>query len=170
VANIKQHYSDEGVWMGSAGNVVLAIWGPDPTVQRIKESAESQRIVLKEHGSLISFSLIPQLSSRMPKLGADERAAIKDIVNEFGAHSKASANVVEGTGFWMSAARAILTGVALLGRSPSKTFGAVAPAAEWLCETGYVSLAGGSAALAAAMEEARATWMQQFPQLRAVAG
>ncbi len=159
---MRTFYVDAGCWLGSSGNVVLAIWGPEPTVARIIKSQENTRAVVEANpNGVVSFSLIPQLGSKIPKLGADERKIINEIVKEFASRTLATVNVVEGSGFWVSTARAILAGIAMLSRSPTKTVDSNLEGATWLAATGHATLGGGSrnpSAIVDAIEAARTDW------------
>ncbi|MCC6808232.1 MAG: hypothetical protein IT381_12475 [Deltaproteobacteria bacterium] len=149
-------HMDSAFALGAYDRVILQSW----TAKVKKEDV----VVGYEHGHKIAQRFAPEkiaaiaiadTKSGLPdeetrKLSAEMIQKMKD------AHA-ASAIVLEGSGFWSSAARAAVTGIHLLARTPfpTKPFATVELASEWVGSY-FQWPPDRIAALATAMHELRA--------------
>ncbi len=134
-------YGDEHCWLGTWKNVVISIWTGHVTAERIERSFRCTRNVLADYpDGLGSFVVVAQ--GAVPRVGAAEREKYAEFSRTYGPRVRGNAQVLEGSGFVLVTLRAVLAGVSLLARAPTKTFDRMAPAAEWLtprCGDGFVS-------------------------------
>jgi len=152
VEGVHHEYSDPGFWVGSWRNVAIQLWGGETTVARLDKCGDCHRRVLRRYpNKLVTFAVI--MPSVPPMLGEAERKRIRQLSDEQRHQTIAAVQVVEGTGFWASAVRAVLTGLSMFSVTKNKVFDAVPEAAFWLASAGVVEAK--QQEVAAALMEAR---------------
>jgi hypothetical protein len=132
-------------------DVLLVIWRQAPTLAALDDVHEAARQLTEAAPDGIGVLGVAQAG--MPMIGAVERRRAGDLLKEFGAHIRALASVIEGSGFLAGTTRSVMTAITLMARPPSpvKIFATVAEAVAW-----QAPLVGARAAeLAAATEELR---------------
>jgi hypothetical protein len=136
----------------------VTVWGSQITIVQIEKSLELQRHLHGKHPrGQINLSLIPQVGGGVPKLGVRERERVAEVMRECAPYTLAAANIIEGTGFWMSTARAILAALNLRNPFPTKTFDSVEPAVSWLAPLAGTPLSAFE--LGQAIGAARSAWI-----------
>ncbi len=129
--------SEPGFWVGSWRNVAIQIWGSETTVARLDQCSDCHRRVLLRHpGKLVTFAII--MPGVPPRLGDGERKRIRQMSEEQRSSTVAAVQVVEGSGFWASAVRAVLTGLGMFSVTRNKVFDGVADAVAWVMATTFV--------------------------------
>lgn len=116
-------------------NVLISVWSGAPTLERLRALSATERELLSRHpGGIGVFSVVDLESTKIPSMSDEVREETVRISREFGPRTLASAHVLEGTGFWVAAARSAHAGVQLLSRQkhPSKVFDSVDPASRWM--------------------------------------
>lgn len=118
------------------GNVLIGVYFDTPDAASLRElGAEHSRLVEK-HPKGVGVLSFCASEVRLPD--AEARAALVELARVNKAHTLATAVVLPGTGFWLSAARSMIDGATRAfgsARSPQTTFDAIQPAATWLVQT-----------------------------------
>lgn len=113
-------------------NLVLAVWGESPSLRSMEAIHESHLEVLQRRSTVAHLVLV----DGTPKMPTSEA---RDHASRYSSRSKMSAIaiVLDGEGFWMSAARAFLTTVLFVTRNdaPTKLFARVEDAVAWQTTT-----------------------------------
>jgi hypothetical protein len=114
--------------IGTWENLVLAVWGESPGAAPMRAIHESHLALLQEHERVGHLVLI----HGMPKLPTPEA---RELAADYNRRSNMSsvAIVLDGEGFWASAARGFLTTVLFFQRSkaPTDLFRALDDALRW---------------------------------------
>lgn len=114
--------------VGTYRNLVLAVWGESPGAEPMRAIHESHLALLREHPCVGHLVLI----HGMPKLPTPEA---RELAGEYNRQSNMSsvAIVLDGEGFWASAARGFLTTVLFFQRSkaPTDLFRTLDEALRW---------------------------------------
>lgn len=109
-------------------NLVLAVWGESPALASMEAIHRSHLEVLERRASVGHLVLV-EGTPKMPSPEARDHAA------RYSSQSRMSAIaiVLDGEGFWMSAARALLTTVLFVTRNeaPTKLFSRLEHAVTW---------------------------------------
>lgn len=109
-------------------NLVLAVWRESPTVSSMQAIHDSHLKIL-EHRASVAHLVLVDGTPKMPTPEARDRAA------RYSSQSRmnAIAIVLDGQGFWMSAARAFLTTILFVTRNdaPTKLFADIDDAVAW---------------------------------------
>jgi len=113
-------------------NLVLAVWGESPSAGPMTAIHQSHLDLLKTHERVGHLVLI----HGMPKIPTPEA---RDLAGRYNERSRMSsiAVVLDGEGFWASAARGFLTTVLFLQRSkaPTQLFRTLDEALHWQSDT-----------------------------------
>ncbi|MEM6958421.1 MAG: hypothetical protein AAF411_19670 [Myxococcota bacterium] len=109
-------------------NLVLAIWGETPRPAPMTAIHLAHLELLEEHDHVGHLVLIHGL----PRLPTPEARALAGRYSEQSRMSSIAV-IMEGDGFWLSAARGFLTAVLFVQRSsaPTQLFKGIDPALEW---------------------------------------
>lgn len=117
--------------VGTYENLVLAVWGQSPSAAPMRAIHESHLALLEEYERVGHLVLI----HGMPKLPTPEA---RELAGEYNRQSNMSsvAIVLDGEGFWASAARGFLTTVLFFQRSnaPTELFRTLDDALRWQAE------------------------------------
>lgn len=120
--------------MGTWKNLVLAVWGEAPSANPMRAIHEAHLELLASHAEVAHLVAI----HGMPKLPTPEA---RDIAGELNERSQMSsvAIVLDGEGFWASAARGFLTTVLFFqraqSRAPTQLFKTLEEALSWQRQT-----------------------------------
>jgi hypothetical protein len=144
--------ADGGFWVGAWKNVAIQLWAGETTVVRLDRCADCHRRVLRAYpNKLVTFAVI--MPGVPPRLGDAERKRIKAMSDEQESATVAAVQVVEGSGFWASAVRAVLIGLGMFTVTRNKVFQTIPDAVHWVMATGMVE--GTALELRNAIEEGR---------------
>lgn len=123
--------ADEGHTIAEWRNVLLTRWRATPTVEALEVSrVASHDLVSRNKGGLVVFNVIRHGLTLPPQ---EVRHKASAVLGETGGHVLCTATIIEGEGFWASAARAMLATITLMSRAPHphRVFGTVLDAAQW---------------------------------------
>ncbi|MCA9707654.1 MAG: hypothetical protein KDK70_17525 [Myxococcales bacterium] len=130
--SIERMIESDGVLVASWRNVVLNVGKGSPSADHIDTVRRLVDDLLSKYPDGIGMMLMVYNASLFPH--ADGRNRTNELFREVGPRLQGVAAVVEGTGFWASAVRSVITGFTLVSRTkfPLKTFGSVDDASAWL--------------------------------------
>lgn len=117
--------------IGEWRNVLLTGWRGDITVDALEVTRVASHDLHTRHpAGLVVFNLVRTL---IPVPDAPVRRKASSVLGETGGHVLCTATVIEGEGFWVSAARAVVATITLLSRAshPHRVFATIAEAAVW---------------------------------------
>lgn len=116
----------------SLGPIVFVIWRGAMTPDAVEAVGALLHRTAARSPSGVAF--ITTASFRAPIPSAEARARIVEIYGELGSRLVAVAQVVEGDGFWASAALCFIAGIGLLHRHAhaNKVFGNIGDATDWI--------------------------------------
>ena len=116
----------------SVGPVVFVVWRGVVTPEAVEGVGALLHRTAEQHPDGIAFITIASFHAPIPS--AAVRARIIEVYSELGSGLVAVAQVVEGEGFWASAALCFIAGLGLLHRHAhrNKVFGNVDEAADWV--------------------------------------
>ncbi len=112
-------YSDAGCALGRYEHVQICVWRKAPTVHALE--------VVQRTGEALSaanpggIGIMGVAEEGMPIMGSEERRMSIKMLSETAAHVAFYGCVIEGDGFWASAARSTMTAICLVAR-PSYPF------------------------------------------------
>jgi hypothetical protein len=114
------------------GSVVILLVRTALTLEGLHSSIASARRIALRRGRGAAGLTIVQGGVSIP--GPELRQAMNESIKDSRTHSVCSAQVLIGTGFWLSTMRSVLTALELIrpGDLPRRTFEDVAPAARWV--------------------------------------
>lgn len=120
----------------AVGPIVIALWRDEVTSEAVEEVGQLLRCTAEDYPEGIAFVTVAQFRAPIPS--AAMRARIVEIYGELGDTLHGVAQVVEGTGFWASAALCFIAGLGLLHRHDHqlKVFGEAAEGLRWAAELG----------------------------------
>ncbi|MBL4685221.1 MAG: hypothetical protein JKY37_11570, partial [Nannocystaceae bacterium] len=118
----------------ATGPVVVAIWRGEVTPDAVEEVGRLLHRTAQAHPDGIAFVTMAEYRAPIPS--AAIRARIVEIYSELGDTLHGVAQVVEGTGFWASAAFCFMAGVGLLHRHvhEMKVFNKIEDACDWVVQ------------------------------------
>ena len=116
--------------------MVFVVWRGSVTAEATEQVAALLHRTAAAHPEGIGFVTIAQFRAPIPS--ASIRARIVEIYAALGSTLKGVAQVVEGSGFWASAALGFIAGIGLLHRHTHamKVFGKHDDAADWIATLG----------------------------------
>jgi len=114
------------------GPVVVVVWRGVMTPEAVEDVGALLHRTASRHPAGIAFVTIAGFRAPIPS--AEVRQRVVEIYSELGSTLTAVAQVVEGDGFWASAALCFIAGIGLLHRHThaNKVFGDVGEASEWV--------------------------------------
>ncbi len=120
----------------AVGPIVFVVWRGTVTAEATERVAALLHRTAAAHPQGIGFVTIAQFRAPIPN--ASVRARIVEVYDALGSTLKGVAQVVEGTGFWASAALGFIAGLGLLHRHSHamKVFGRHDQAAAWIAGLG----------------------------------
>lgn len=120
----------------SLGPVVFVVWRGAMTADAVEAVGALLHRTAARSPSGIAF--VTTAGFRAPIPSAEARARIVEIYGELGSRLVAVAQVVEGDGFWASAALCFIAGVGLLHRHAhaNRVFGNIGDATDWIASLG----------------------------------
>ena len=137
-------------------NLLFQLWRGELSVEPLNRTIEANRLI-HEHfpKGVVPFSIIEE-NTAMP--AADVRRAAAMSWKTTRANVRAVATVVEGSGFWVSAARAVITGITMVdrGSAPQRAFSTTEDAVHWLDRQHLLGDGNGSHALTQTITALRA--------------
>jgi len=104
-------YAEPAAVAGSLQNVHLAVYRGELTTEALARVHEAHLALLAAHAPTVVFSLAEEGT---PLPGAEVRELATRYGNEIAPRIRCSAQVLLGSGFWVSAARSLLTAVLLV--------------------------------------------------------
>jgi hypothetical protein len=118
--------------IGRSGNLCVVIWIQETRAEAVRHVADVLRSVARDRGELVGLMQVALPGAKGPE--GDAREALIELVRGGKGVIAASAVVYPGEGFLMAAARAFVSGVAMLARPgfPHMVFPTRAEAAEWI--------------------------------------
>lgn len=124
-------YAFQGCVMAHWRGVGIVAWATQATGQHAREMAKLAEEVGKSHTRGSNVSLVV---NRAPLPTHEARRVIHEVTRRYEKHIVCSATVIEGTGFWASAIRSLVTSLHLVGRwsFDLKTFSDIDALSEWL--------------------------------------
>jgi hypothetical protein len=116
--------------IASCGPVHLTHYRGPLTLPLLELADGHHQKLIRLHGRTAVFGVI---EPGLPIPSADVRARSTALIEQNGAHVAAAALMLPGDGFWVSAARSVITASFFLARQPypSKCFGEVHEAAKY---------------------------------------
>jgi len=150
-------FADDRLWLGTWKNVNLMLWRGHVTPQHLDKMRDYYANLSKVTPKWHALSIIS--SDRLPKIGPTERERIRELSVMSLPHLLSMAQVVEGTGRWAAAVRALLLGVNTMSKAPSSVFSLEQAACEWMAKRGLEDPHG----LAEAVAETRREWAKVQP-------
>ncbi len=119
--------------VGTCGVVVVSYFRQAATMEAMRALDDVQQRTVDRFGALVGLSIIGQLGAGF-RVDDDVRQMTVDMSVKYEKVGRGTAIVVLPKGLAAIAVRAFLTGYFLVSRStaPSKTFGTVTDAAEWV--------------------------------------
>lgn len=130
---LRVHVAEEGgLAIGCFGPVHMVIYRRTPTVADLHLSDRHHRALREAFPG--GTALLTYIFHRLEMPPAEVRQLGAQMLREVAPLIRCSATVVEGDGFMASTARAVLSGIQLLSRTPcpSKLFSTVDDAATWI--------------------------------------
>ncbi len=120
----------------AVGPMVFVVWRGTVTAEATERVAALLHRTAAAHPGGIGFITIAQFRAPIPS--ATIRARIVEVYGALGSTLKGVAQVVEGSGFWASAALCFIAGLGLLHRHSHamKVFGRHDEAADWIAALG----------------------------------
>lgn len=113
-------------------NVLFQLWRGHLSVEPLQKTVQAS-FAIAEHfpGGVVPFSIIEE-NTAMPT--SEVRGQANECWKQTRSNVRAVATVVEGSGFWVSAARAVITGITMVerGTAPQKAFSTTEDAIGWL--------------------------------------
>jgi hypothetical protein len=131
--DVRVCFADEGVVLATNASVAVCIFRAPLTMARLQRiRRESETIQTRFGEQRVNLTVIEP--SAVTVISEDLRKESAALMRDFPANN--TATVLEGGGFRMAAARAILSGLTLLAgeRSRRRIFETVEQAATWLAE------------------------------------
>jgi hypothetical protein len=117
--------------MGHWKNVSIAVWATQATAALLceLEKLEDSMIASKSRTSVVHLVV---KGASLP--GAEARARLMDMQQRYAANIVCAAVLLQGSGFWASALRSLITSMQMIERShfEYRTFAEVAEVAEWV--------------------------------------
>lgn len=146
-----------GVLYADCGGVWVMILHRPPTAQDMRGARAALEAMTASHPKGFA-SLTWVLESAGFSMGADARAAATEVTRAFAHVNVAEATVIEGSGFFAAAVRAVITGLHAMARTNSVkgTFGDLREAAAWCVERRPTPQGPSANAITAALLAARA--------------
>ncbi len=117
--------------IGEWRNVLLTVWRGDITVGALETSRVASHDLHARHpDGLVVFNVVSHL---IPVPDGPVRRKASSVLGETGGHVRCTATVIEGEGFWVSTARAVVATITLLSRAshPHRVFATIDEAAQW---------------------------------------
>lgn len=113
-------------------NVLLNVGKGNPSEEFMAQVQQHAEDLLSQYPDGIAMMLLVYDGGGVP--GGQGRGRATQMLREIGPRLQALAAVIEGAGFWASAARSVLTGLALMSRTrfPLRSFAGTNEAARWL--------------------------------------
>ncbi|MEM6992369.1 MAG: hypothetical protein AAF721_17790 [Myxococcota bacterium] len=117
--------------IGEWNNTLLTTWRDTVTVEALEITrVASHDLFARNPGGLLVFNIIPHA---VPIPPTEVRKKASDVLGETGGHVLATVTVIEGEGFWTSAARAAVATITLFSRTPHphRVFPTIEDGARW---------------------------------------
>jgi hypothetical protein len=117
--------------MGTWGNMLIIVWRGITYIPTIERCMVAMSELIAAYPAGIGLLQVAEMTAKPPD-GA-VRAAVARMLASGRDHVTSSSLVYSGTGFWMAACRAFVTGLTLLSRPgfPHEVFATVDEAANW---------------------------------------
>jgi len=131
VREVHIDYVGSAAIAGSLGNVHLAVYRGELTAETLTRVHDAHLSLLAERAPTVVFSLAEEGT---PLPGAEVRDLATRFGNEVAPRIRCSAQVLLGSGFWVSAARSFLTAILLVRQVdyPMKICSEVSEAARFV--------------------------------------
>lgn len=130
-ASLAVLYSDPALAVGAYGPVHLCVYRDGLTAEGLEAANGHHQALMARHPRTFVLGMaLPNLP--LPPAEVRQRGA--QLIQENGPHVEAAAMVLEGSGFWASAVRSVMTASFALARQPypSKAFATGLDAATWI--------------------------------------
>ena len=117
--------------IGEWSNTLLTTWRTVVTIDALEVSRiASHDLHSRYPDGIVVFNVIPGV---MPIPPMEVRRKASRVLGETGDHVLCTTTVIQGEGFWVSAARAAVAGITLFSRAPHphKVFGTISDGAKW---------------------------------------
>lgn len=124
--------SDDDHAIGRCGNLLVVLWIRETRPESVRRVGDALRSLSRERGELVGLMQVALPGAKGPE--SDAREALIELVRGGKGVIVASAVVYPGEGFLMAAARAFVSGVAMLARPgfPHMVFPSRSEASDWL--------------------------------------
>jgi len=124
----------DGFLIASWRNVLFRTGSGDPNAEHMAELHQCAAGLIAEYPEGIGFMLWLYDTAALPDGAGRSRG--NEMFKDIGPKLQGFAAVVEGRGFWASAARSVLTGFSIVSRGgySMKTFAAAHEAGDWLAD------------------------------------
>jgi hypothetical protein len=124
-------FAADGCVMAHWRGIGIVVWATQATALHAQEMAKLSEEIGKTHtrGSNVSLAV-----NRAPLPTYEARRALHELTLRYEKNIICSATLIEGTGFWASAVRSLVTSLHLVGRwsFDLKTFSDIDTLSEWL--------------------------------------
>ena len=117
--------------IGEWSNTLLTTWRTTVTIEALEVSRiGSHDLHSRYPDGIVVFNVIPGV---MPIPPNEVRKKASSVLGETGGHVLCPTTIIQGEGFWVSAARAAVAGITLFSRAPHphKVFGTISDGAKW---------------------------------------
>jgi hypothetical protein len=123
--------TDRGHCIGRYEGVLICVWRDAPTLAALETARRAFAAMIEERPA--GAGVLGVAEEGMPPLGSVERQQASAIFSDLGRRAYYLATVIEGDGFWASAARSVMTAISIVAHRPCplRIFRHVADAAEW---------------------------------------
>jgi hypothetical protein len=125
IEGLKYHVQTRDQTLATWRNLVIVVWSGTVTVPALRSVETASRDVLQrfpQGNCAVSLTL-----EETPMPGAEVRRVGSELARDLGPRSLASATVIEGSGFFASAARSVIAGVMLVSgvRATQRVFSSI---------------------------------------------
>lgn len=129
----------DGIVVAGVGSVCVCVWRKDSILSRFHVQREALIQFVRRHKGTAGFLCVVEQSSGVP--GEDVRKATTAMFEVLGKDLRATAMVIEGSGFRSAIVRSVASGIVMLmgkRESPISYFGDIDSASAWLA--GHVEI------------------------------
>jgi hypothetical protein len=124
-------FAADGCVMGYWNGVSIVTWGTQATTALLAELEKMSEQLLAQKPRV---STVQMVVDGTPLPAADARAALGALTQRYAQHMVCAATLLQGSGFWASAIRSLITSMQMIERwrFETKTFADVKDVADWV--------------------------------------
>lgn len=124
-------FTSQGCVMAHWRGIAIVVWAIEATEQHVQEMSKLAEEIGQSHSRGSNVTLVV---NRAPLPAYEARHAIHQLTRRYEKNIACSATLIEGSGFWTSAIRSLVTSLHLVGRwgFELKTFSDIDALSAWL--------------------------------------